>query len=210
MGDHVHLQLPFKNTGNEPISNATVEVLGEQQEGSSPGVYIYNGVDWGSQQTVQLTPTTTLDPGEEGVADFWIYVTNNDPTDRQALGGETWLQVRTGSGEWTIRLVLSPVQFDISGNGTLQLGSCLHHPDDFEIRAYAQYAAGISTMRTPSNSDGDPDTLEQAVRNLVARVREEYDYNNEAQAVQWAHPRVPDTILLRTQGCSVLATICNL
>ena len=106
MGDHIHLRLPFKNTGSEPISNATVELLGGQQVGSSPGVSIYNGTDWGNQQTVQLTPAT-IGPGKTGIADFWIYVTDNDPQFRSSLVGETWLQVRSGSGQWTIHITIS-------------------------------------------------------------------------------------------------------
>ena len=134
-GDHIHLRLPFKNTGSEPITNATVKMTGASQTGSYIGVSVYNGISWlNAQQPVSLTPST-IGPGETGIADFWIYVTDNDPIDRQALTGQTWLQASTGSGQWTINVALSAILFDaIAGNEALKSQSCLHYPGNFEIQ----------------------------------------------------------------------------
>jgi hypothetical protein len=189
-GDHVHLRLPFRNDGAQTLTNASVQVCGAPQTGSHIGVSIYNGVSWlNCGQTVTLAPST-LAPGQTGIADFWIYTTNNDPKDRNSLAGDTWIQVTTVSGQWTIRISLSPIAFKISGNDELKGGSCLHHPDNFEIRKYAQYAAGAVRMSTPPSNDGDPDTPEQAIRNLVNRVNEEFHYKD-----RW-DTRQPDTVLL--------------
>ncbi len=191
MGDHVHLRLPFTNNGSQTLSNATVSMTGGQYTGSSAGVSIHNGSNWANQQNVQLTPAT-IGPGGTGIADFWMYVTDNDPIDRQSLSGQTWLQVRTATGQWTIRIALSPVSFGISGNEALKSGSCLHNPDNFEIQKYAQYAAGAWTMASPPTNDGDPDTPEHAVKNLVSRVNSEFAYENMVTF----EPRWADTELL--------------
>jgi len=135
-GDHVHLRLPFRNDGDQTITNASVQVCGASQTGSHIGVSIYNGTTWlNCGQTITLTPSS-LAPGQAGIADFWIYVTNNDPIDRNSLTGNTWVQVATVSGQWTIRISLSPITFRISDNEELKGGSCLHHPDNFEIQKY--------------------------------------------------------------------------
>ncbi len=189
MGDHVHLRLPFKNNGSQTLSNATVAMTGGQYTGSSAGVSIHNGSSWSNQQTVQLTPAT-IGPGGTGFADFWIFVTDNDPIDRQSLSGQTWLQLRTATGQWTIRIALSPISFGIPGNEELKGGSCLHNPDSFEIQKYAQFAAAAWTMAPTPTNGGDPDTPEQAIRNLVARVSKEFSYRDI-----WS-TRVADTTLL--------------
>ena len=193
MGDHVHLRLPFRNNGSQTLSNVTVAMTGGQYTASSAGVSIHNGSNWSNQQTVQLTPTT-IGPGGTGFADFWIYATDNDPVDRQSLSGQTWLQVRTATGQWTIRIALSPISFGISANGALKSGSCLHNPDNFEIQKYAQYAAGAWTMSATPTNGGDPDTPEQAVRNVVGRVHSEFSYTQNL--VMEFEPRRADTELL--------------
>jgi len=191
MGDHVHLQLPFRNTGNVPVSNAIVQVTGAPEAGSSAGVSIYNGVSWlDHQQSVALTPST-IGPGETGIADFWIYVTNKDPIERDSIRGSTWLEVCSGHGQWKIWIGLAPITSDISGNEDLRDGSCLHHPDNFEIQKYAQYAAGAWMRAARGTNIIDPDTLEQAVRNLVWRVSREFEYKEGV----W-NQRVPDILLL--------------
>ena len=190
VGDHVHLRLPFRNDSSQDITNAGVQTCGSPQIGSHIGVSIYNGTSWlNCGQTVMLTPST-LAPGQTGVADFWIYVTNNDPIDRNSIAGDTWLRVTTTSGQWTIRISLSPIAFKISGNDELKAGSCLHHPNNFEIQKYAQYAAGAAWMGTPPTNNEDPDTPEQAIRNLVNRVNSEFHYRD-----RW-DTRQPDTVLL--------------
>jgi len=192
-GDHVHLRLPFRNDGTQTITNASVWLCGAVQAGSQIGVNIYNGTSWRNcGQTVTLTPST-LAPGQTGFADFWIYVTNNDPTVRYSLSGYTWLQIATGGRQWWIYIRLSPITFSISGNEALKGGSCLHHPDNFEIQKYAQYAAGAAWMSTPPTNNGDPDTPEQAIRNLVNRVNGEFRYRD-----RWS-TRQPDTVLLSTR-----------
>jgi hypothetical protein len=192
-GDHVHLRLPFRNDGTQTITNASVWLCGAVQAGSQIGVNIYNGTSWWNcGQTVTLTPST-LAPGQTGFADFWIYVTNNDPTVRYSLSGYTWLQIATGGRQWWIYIRLSPIAFNISGNEALKGSSCLHHPDNFAIRRYAQYAAGAMWMSTPPTNNGDPDTPEQAIRNLVNRVNGEFRYRD-----RWS-TRQPDTVLLFTR-----------
>jgi len=192
-GDHVHLRLPFRNDGTQTITNASVWLCGAVQAGSQIGVNIYNGTSWWNcGQTVTLTPST-LAPGQTGFADFWIYVTNNDPSVRSSLSGYTWLQIATGGRQWWIYIRLSPITFNISGNEALKGSSCLHHPDNFAIRRYAQYAAGAMWMSTPPTNNGDPDTPEQAIRNLVNRVNGEFRYRD-----RWS-TRQPDTVLLSTR-----------
>jgi len=203
MGDHVHLRLPFKNIGSKPLSNVTVEVLGGQQIEDSPGVSIYNGTDWRNPQIVQLTPGA-IGPGEIGTADFWIYVTNNDPADRRSLDGQTWLQVRTDAGSWTIYVALFPISFAhvISGNEDLKSGSCLHHPDNFEIQKYAQYAAGAPfRVNQPTREKAeiiDPDTPEQAIHNLVSRMKSEFKYSSSSSLKRYRDPDI--TLLTKRHG----------
>jgi len=192
-GDHVHLRLPFRNDSTQTITNASVWLCGAVQAGSQIGVNIYNGTSWRNcGQTVTLTPST-LAPGQTGFADFWIYVTNNDPIVRYSLSGYTWLQVATGGRQWWVYIRLSPIAFNISGNEALKARSCLHNPDNFAIRRYAQYAAGAAWMSTPPTNNGDPDTPEQAIRNLVKRVNGEFRYRD-----RWS-TRQPDTVLLSTR-----------
>jgi hypothetical protein len=189
VGDHVHLRLPFRNDSNQTITNANVQICGAPRSGNSVGVFVYDGTSWlRCGQPITLTPST-LAPGQTGIADFWIYTTNNDPKDRTSLAGDTWIQLVTISGQWIIRISLSPIAFKISGNDELKEGSCLHHPDNFEIQKYAQYAAGAERHTPPTNS-GDPDTPQQAVRNLVKRVNVEFYYKDHED------PRQPDTVLL--------------
>ncbi len=189
-GDHVHLRLPFRNTGSQPITNAIVKMSGAPWTGSCVGVSVHNGASWlNAQQPVTLTPST-IGPGETGIADFWIYVTDNDPIDRQSLTGQTWLLVHTDSGEWVVRIALSAIAFSISGNEALAAGSCLHTPGNFEIQKFAQYAAGAWTMSTPPTNAGDPDTPEQAIRNLVERVNDEFHYQTRPET------RIADTALV--------------
>jgi hypothetical protein len=91
-GDHVHLRLPFRNDGTQTITNASVWLCGAVQAGSQIGVNIYNGTSWWNcGQTVTLTPST-LAPGQTGFADFWIYVTNNDPYSPQV---SVWIHLAT-------------------------------------------------------------------------------------------------------------------
>jgi hypothetical protein len=195
MGDHVHLRLPFRNTGDLPLSDTNIKVTGGQQTGSSIGVSIYDGSSWGNyQQIISLTPST-INPGETGIADFWIYVTDNEPDFRQSLHGQTWIHVSTDDGKWYIPISLSPISFSISGNEDLKSGSCLHSPDNFEIQKYAQYAAAAWTNATPPTNDGDPDTPEQVTRNLVNRVYQEFTYASEDHS-RYDDNRLEDTVLL--------------
>jgi hypothetical protein len=197
MGDHVHLQLPFKNNGSATLSNATVQIAGCQDSGTCVPVSIHNGSGWGQEQTVRMTPQN-IGPGQTGKADFWIYVENKDPVDRTSLVGQTWIRLRSQSGEWTIPIALSPISFSISGNQDLTAGSCLHHPDDFQIQKYAQYAAGDSTIGSSPNNSGDPDTPEQAVRNLVGRVHSEFNYTKSK--LRSLEERQSDLTLLTRRG----------
>jgi hypothetical protein len=86
MGDHVHLRLPFRNASQDAIQTAAVSFLGGQQTGNAPGVSIYSGSDWRNLQQVALTPSY-LPPGATGYAEFWIYVTDNDPDFRNHCTG---------------------------------------------------------------------------------------------------------------------------
>jgi hypothetical protein len=188
-GDHVHLRLPFRNTSSQPISNATVEVVGKPESGGAFGVTIYNGINWGSAQTLSLNPAT-LSPGATGYADFWIYVRNNDPTVRTSLINSTWLRVSTPVGQWVVQISLFPIWFDISDNDPLKVSDCLHNPGNYGIETYAQYAVAAKTRRMPPTNAGDPDVPSQAVRNLVNLLRDEFYY------VDTGEERRPDTTLL--------------
>jgi transglutaminase-like putative cysteine protease len=80
--------------------------------------------------------------------------------------------------------------FDGSEHQDMAEGSCLHHPNNPQIKEYAQYAAANSDLSTPPSNDKDPDTPEQAVRNLTHCAYDEFyreDTNEE---------RVPDRVLL--------------
>jgi outer membrane protein assembly factor BamB len=200
MGDHVRLSLPFKNKSSQPLSNVTVKVVGKQSEDASisPSVSLYDESTswWASEVELQLSPTT-ISPGESGSADFWIYVSN--PIDREALYGGTRLQLQTDTGHtWTVLIRLDDISFNISGNEDLKSSSCLHNPDTFPIQRYAQYAAGGS-VKVPPTNEKDPDTPEQAIRNLVSQVR--WDFRPAKNAV-WA-TRMPDIALLITRGGTI-------
>jgi hypothetical protein len=200
MGDHVHLQLPFKNTGNQVINDASVRITGSPQSDNQGGVSIYNGTSWQeTNQSVTLTPAT-LNPGAIGTADFWIYVTNNDIADRSSRTGKAWLQVQTSGGEWTLNIQLEPPTFDIVGYAYMKNGSCLHMPNNYAIRQYAQYAAGNSTRRTPPSNAQDPDTPLQAVHNLVNHVNGDFEYAHEGESTRHDDERLADLILLTRRG----------
>lgn len=192
LGDHVHLQLPFRNVGNAILTNAVVTITGSLPTFGSVGVKIHNGSSWSSyQQPVTLTPST-LAPGQTGIADFWIYVTNPDPDILQAMPTGTWVRLNDGNNDWTVSIMLEPIAFDIAEHRDMLAGSCLHHPDDPQIQRYAQYAAGAPEAASPPSNSRDPDTTEQAMRNLIARVNEEFLYDRVGRRL-W---RVPDTVLI--------------
>lgn len=194
-GDHVHLFLPFKNTGTQPLVDAKVRISGTPQVGRDFGISIWNGTSWLNwQQTVSITPST-LQPGQVGVADFWIYVTDNDPDIRSTLGAKAWLRIESGSSQWTVQMRLDPIGFSFDENSSMKAGSCLHNPTNFEIQRYAQYAAAAWTMTTPPTNAGDPDTPAQAVKNLVKRVKAEFNYNDI-----WAERQSDTTLLAQRNG----------
>lgn len=190
LGDHVHLQLPFRNTGNATLSGAVVTVTGELPTFGSVGLKIHNGSSWGSyEQPITLTPST-LAPGQTGIADFWIYVTNPDPDVMQSMPTGTWMNLSTENEDWTISILLEPVEFEIEEHRYMLAGSCLHHPNDPQIQRYAQYAAGVSEESPSPTNTGDPDSAEQAISNLIERVSNEFDY------VDTQNSRIEDTVLL--------------
>jgi len=198
MGDHVHLRLPFRNAGSQPISNATVEVLGEQSADKNKylGITVHDGSDGSTYQhqaIIHLTPST-IDPGKIGFADFWIYVSN--PRSRSSLSGGGSLQLQYSGGESRVLVWAEEISFDTRGNETLKFDSCLHTPDNFAIQRYAQFAAGArwGEGNFGSNND-DPDTVEQAVRNLLWRVASDFVHDTDSN-----EPRVPDTTLLTRLG----------
>lgn len=209
MGDHVHLQLRFRNVGNQRISNAAIVMNGPPEASNDVTLSVFNGTSWSVEQQL-ITLTQAIEPGSSGVADFWIYAENKDPTDRQTNWASTWLEVRSSSERRIIHITLSPILFPISENSELAYGSCLHNPDNIEIHKYAQYAAGycwkendlITEPCMPSDSPtslhnltSDPDTPEQAIYNLVHRERREFEYNETS-----IPPRMPDMDLLRLRG----------
>lgn len=195
MGDHVHLRLPFRNNSTQTLYDAEVDFLGGQETGTHPGVSIHNGTDWHNIQQVVLNPSV-IPSGETGYADFWIYVSDNDPDFRDSLYGHTFIRASTDSGQWVISIALSPVSFDIPGYEGLKSGSCLHTPDDFGILKYANYAAAAWSMHTPPTNAHDADTMEMAIQNLVHKVNDEFDYAER----EWVYHRMPDVALLRTRG----------
>jgi len=192
-GDHVHLRIPFENVGGTTIDNAKVHVTGGQLTGNSVGISIHNGASWRNyRQTVHLKPLS-LAPGEIGIADFWIYVTNPDPDFLQSTPTSTWIQLSSNNKEWTIPIRLETISFNIPAHRDMLADSCLHHPNtSHRIQRYAQYAAGNSNLALPTNLN-DPDTAEQAVRNLLRTVAAEFD------SVDTEATRVEDTTLLTTR-----------
>lgn len=147
-GDHVHLRLPFTNNGGTTIPDATFEVWGDSYWTGSYSVSLvslYDGGVWHSLSEHASLSLGTIGPGETRYRDFWIYVTDIDPTLRQSLpSASCWLNVRTLTGIWRIHISLSPIDFatTVIGHDDLESGSCLHHPDNISIQRYAQYAAG--------------------------------------------------------------------
>ncbi len=197
VGDHAHLRLYFKNTGNITLTNTTVQVMGKAEANSSPAVWIQNqqGSNWGTLQTIALTPAT-LAPGAVGWCDVWVYVDDIDPIARTSLYGETGFKVHTVSGDWTIQTSLLPIKFLASENRNLTAGSCLHNPDDFEIQSYAQYAAAKQGQsHTPDN---DPDTAERTILNLTSCVKSEFKYGNGPSGY-----RIADMTLVGTRGGTI-------
>ena len=210
-GDHVHLSLPFTNNGNTPIANATFQVVGAPHSGSTAGIEAYDGSAWQINPASASLSLGTINPGETRWLDFWIYVVDSDPTLRQSLSGQTWIEVQSLTGSWRIGINLSPISFSdtVIGNDDMEVGSCLHNPQNPSIQQYAQYAAGacvktdrtsvseVCKPRTPPEQAGDPDTPEQAVRNLVDRVNAEFHYK------ELYFMRLLDTRLLRSRGRDV-------
>ena len=104
------------------------------------------------------------------------------------------MRLSDGNNDWTVSILLEPIAFDITEHRDMLAGSCLHSPNDPQIRRYAQYVAGApEASSTPSNSN-DPDTAEQAIRNLVYQVNTEFHYKDI-----W-NTRQSDTILLSTRN----------
>ncbi len=194
LGDHVHLQLPFRNVGNAILTNAVVTITSALPMSGSVGVEIHNGSSWGvNQQPVTLTPPT-LAPGQTGIADFWIYVTNPDPDILLAAPTGTWMRLSDGNNDWKVSVLLEPIVFDIAEHRDMLASSCLHNPNDPQIQRYAQYVAGASGASSPPSSSSDPDTAEQAIHNLVDQVNTEFHYKDI-----W-NTRQSDTVLLSTRN----------
>jgi len=175
MGDHVKLRLRFANAGAGPAHNATVQVQGSPGGMGEPGVEIHDGSTWSSQHVLTLTPET-INPGEVGMADFWIYIENLDYSERHTTEYNTWIDVRNEWGSRRIGIALDPIQWMPLANAYMTGGSCLHHPDYGEpVWQYAQYAAGAP--KTPQQGlfdSADPDSPVPAIRNVVNRVNEEF------------------------------------
>lgn len=193
MGDHVHLRLPFRNSTAQTMYNVQVEFSGALPMVGRPGVHVYNGTDWTSNALITLTPSD-IPPGVTAHADFWIYVDNVEPEFRESLSGQTLMKAYYRDAQWVIPILLSPVSFDIDGNEDMTAWSCLHHPENFEIERYAQYAAGAPSMSTPPAIEGDPDTATQALRNLAAAVYREFPRAETGEL------RMPDFTLLERRG----------
>jgi len=195
MGDHVHLTLPFRNAGPGPIYNATVRIKG-QPESSLPLVRVYGGSSWELEQTVTLRPSE-LAVGQVGIADFWIYVHHL----QGATSGTSSALLTLFYGDRVSRIdvSISPISFAISTPNqqveAMKSDSCLHHPDNPEIEAYAQYAAANpGEGNTPTNA-GDPDTVETAVHNLVTMVDRGMTFSENDSI-----PRIEDVALLPLEG----------
>lgn len=237
-GDHVHLRLPFTNNGGTTIADATIEVLGAHHSSGTPGVSVYDGSAWhtNDDSTLPLIPgVATLDlgtiaPGETSYLDFWIYVTDTDPALRKSSFGQTWIEVLTLTGLWKIGINLSPIDFSdvVLGLDEMEASFCLHNPDNIEVRAYAQYAAGACVKdprsvfgecgpRTPPNfcdatalrcdsrdSTCDPTAIAPCDPDTPAEA-----VRNLVDRVNWefqydenrlGNEREPDTELLKTRG----------
>ena len=198
LGDHAQLRVTVKNTSNETMEDAQAFVRdGDLNNTSSPlarGFSIHNGTSWSPRHEwlpVSITPPV-LQPGEVGQMNFWIYVFNHDPDILENYPSGAWIDIKLTDEVWEVKIPIKPIEFDISEHQDMKEGSCLHNPDNPQIKRYAQYAAGASGPSTPPSNDEDPDTPEQAVRNLTHQVHEEFSY------VEWMKytKRKPDTVLL--------------
>lgn len=199
MGDHVHLRLPFRNSTSQTIFGASVELQGSPQAGNWPGISIYNGVDWGNTQIIDLSPA--IPAGMLGYADFWIFVDNIDPTQRTSLYSHAWLKIATDVGLLYVRIPVDSIAFDIQGQDALLADSCLHNPDNPAIQRYAQFAAGAKSQSSPPSNAGDPDVPSVALRNLVNTVGDranEFAYKEDDYST-----RVPDIELLSRRGSTI-------
>jgi len=193
VGDHVHLKLPFRNTGSKTLNDATVSVSGPRPDPSQIPVQLYNGKSWVNYFDAKVSPST-LAPGQTGWIDFWIYVTNPDPSGREALSGVTSLRLETlSAGLRTVPIRVEKTAFQVSGSDALKADSCLHTPYDFNIRAYAQYASGAASAAVPPANNRDPDTAAKAVVNLAERVNEEFLYSDNV----WSQRQIDTALLAR-------------
>ena len=208
LGEHVLLKLPFVNNGSETISSPEVALCsGKGCLVETPVVWIFQNNTWATQQTVPIS-SSPLNPGETGYAEFWVYIENVDPDDRVANYGKTWLTMQFGENSWETAIQLEPIDFDEIGKGdsfleSMKGGSCLHHPDDLAIQTYAQFAAGTIRLDTPSIlsiEELDPDSPENALRNLVSRVHSEFAYGNVGFL---GKTRRSDTVLVERRGGNV-------
>ena len=198
MGDHVHLKLPFKNLGCRPITGASVKVTGAPQMGSAPSLAVFNGSDWGGPDEVALVPST-IKPDETGYAYFWIAISNLLPKIRSTDEPGLKLGLSNEYGDWQLAIRVEPIHFIPDTYADFTAEDCLHHPGDFGIQTYAQYAAGSKELYATSNAD-DPDTALQSLRNLgrVVSDRTNFNYGDGPWRL-----RTADTDLLTTLGATI-------
>jgi hypothetical protein len=118
LGDHAHLRITVKNNSDETLENAEAQIMGEVGTGNSPTVLIHNGTSWNSSfpylefhpQSVSVEPAT-LEPGEKGHLDFWIYVTNRDPDSLETYPAATWIEIEFAGEVHKVDIPIEPNEF---------------------------------------------------------------------------------------------------
>jgi hypothetical protein len=191
-GDHVHLRLAFTNESSTTITDASVTLKGASAQDSRPGVQLASDTQgWSPTLVYELDDMTG---GEKRYADVWIYIERIDPdVTRSSLRTETYLEIVDGSGTQHIPIAVGKIRFSATDHDNMTAGDCLHHPDDFTIAAYAQYAAGyydapVAVSDEPNSHD--PDKAYIAVTNVVTNVKKDFHYTETSD------PRFEDRQLL--------------
>ncbi len=179
-GDHVQLHMPFKNISVVSIPSASVTLSGQMPQGNRPGIKFSltgTGPSYEYTKTCPLSPSS-LSPGDVGYCDVWMYVENVDPGDRTTTGtASTWFTVAANDLSWKVDVIPQIIDFDFApAMDKYTATDCLHHPNNFQVRRYAQYAAGHHDAWWLSCND--PDTVYLAAGNVPVIINDEFDYDD--------------------------------
>ncbi len=183
-GDHVQLHMPFKNISVVSIPSASVTLSGQTPQGNRPGIKFSltgSGPSYEYTKTCPLSPSS-LSPGDVGYCDVWMYVENVDPGDRTTTGAASnWFTVTANERSWKVHVIPENIDFDYApAMDKFTSTDCLHHPNNFQIRRYAQYAAGHHDSWWLSCND--PDSVYLAAGNVPMIINDEFDYDDSIWA----------------------------